>query len=502
MIVHFLISMLFIFPLLLSGNLRALYSSLDPTSLAQHIAFHELYPETGEGKRALKRIFSLLKEPSQDLDISLPEIRMETILELIYPVKKEKPFHAKELKWIQKLSAKLANRKLKGTNVYSLDEFLSLPLEEVDLSRGLLLSEFDGQKDLREKILYYESILDLMALQIQARLSESSTDHEKIHAINQLVFHEMQFRFPPNALWSKEIDSYTFLPSVIDKRQGVCLGVSVLYLCLAQRLDLQLEAITPPGHIYIRYINPDGSHFNIETTARGIHVPTEQYEGLEKINLEVKNIREVIGLTFMNQAAVCWTKKNYNEALALYQKASLYVLDNPKLHEFLGYQNLFLGRRMLGEKYLKMALQHPEHCCDPTIIEDYLYRNISIDGILAIFDSPEETFDAIKTKHKSLEDLTKNYPKFRAGWLQLSHLKFSLHREKEAQECLQNYYSLDSKQTKVNYYLSIIALQRKNYKKAWKHLQEIESHKRKSLSKPVQNLRRSLERVCPETRTS
>ena len=77
------------------------------------------------------------------------------------------------------------------------------------------------------------------------------------------------FRFPPHSLYAKDIDVYTFLPSVLDSRRGVCLGVSILYLCLAQRLDLPLEAMTPPGHIYVRY----GEDLNIETTARGIDVP-------------------------------------------------------------------------------------------------------------------------------------------------------------------------------------------------------------------------------------
>lgn len=492
----------FLLPVLLTANLRALFTSLDPTSLSQHIAFYELYPKTPEGNKALKKIFYLLNEPKQDLSITFPHINMETILQLIYPLEEEKKYSTKELKWIQRLSSHFANRKLKGYKIFTLQELFTLPLEEIDLCRGLLLSEFEEQKNAQEKILYYESIIDLMALQIQAKLPEHPTDMEKIHAINKLIFHEMQFRFPPNALWSKEIDSYTFLPSVIDQRQGVCLGISVMYLCLAQRLNLQLEAITPPGHIYVRHIMKDGSHLNIETTVRGIHIPTEQYKGFEGRVLEKRTIFEVIGLTFMNQAAVFWSKKDFDQALNLYHKAAKFIRNDPKLWEFLGYQNLFLGRRMLAEKYFKKALQTPERCCDSTIMEDYLSRKISIEGIQTIFDSPEETFDSLLEKKKHLETLTKQYPKFRAGWMQLSHLKLSLHREKEALSCLKTYFSLDSTQAKINYYLSIIALQRKDYKSAWQHLQLLETLIPNKTPKPVVHLRRSLERLCPEINSS
>ena len=98
----------------------------------------------------------------------------------------------------------------------------------------------------------------------------------------------MRFRFPPHSLHAKDIDIYTFLPSVLDGRRGVCLGVSILYLCLAQRLGLDLEIITPPGHIYVRYQSPEGEMINIETTARGIDIPSERYLGMETRKLQTK----------------------------------------------------------------------------------------------------------------------------------------------------------------------------------------------------------------------
>ena len=185
---------------------------------------------------------------------------------------------------IEKISRHLANRQLKGFGIWDLETLLQLPMDQIDLARGLLLAELGGGEEGRLKIRSYEANIDLMALQISARLAAQRNSPEKIRAINDYIFSEMRFRFPPHSLYAKEIDVYTFLPSVLDSRRGVCLGVSILYLCLAQRLELQLQAITPPGHIYVRYVAPNGDETNIETTARGIDVPSEVYLGLETAN--------------------------------------------------------------------------------------------------------------------------------------------------------------------------------------------------------------------------
>ena len=49
-----------------TSSLPGLYSSLDPTSVSQHFAFYELYPETPEGRQALKHAWELLSEGRAD----------------------------------------------------------------------------------------------------------------------------------------------------------------------------------------------------------------------------------------------------------------------------------------------------------------------------------------------------------------------------------------------------------------------------------------------------
>ena len=58
------------------SKVKALYNSLDPLSVAQHLAFYELYPDTQEGSVALMQALKLLSgtDSVANVDISrLPD---------------------------------------------------------------------------------------------------------------------------------------------------------------------------------------------------------------------------------------------------------------------------------------------------------------------------------------------------------------------------------------------------------------------------------------------
>jgi regulator of sirC expression with transglutaminase-like and TPR domain len=489
-------------------SLPSLYATLDPTSVSQHFAFYELYPKTPEGRRALKHAWELLSGGAYDSDpeLILPTLDVQPIIALVNRSQQENApvLNDEQLAVIEKLARHLGNRKLQGFGLFDQQMILSLQPEETDLARGLLLAELGSSYDAQMKIRSYEASLDLMALQILARLNPESSHLEKLRAINDYIFSEMRFRFPPHSLYAKEIDVYTFLPSVLDSRRGVCLGVSILYLSLAQRLELPLQAITPPGHIYVRYVHPDGSHTNIETTARGIDVPSEMYLGIETCKLQERNIREVIGLAFMNQAAVSWHKGDPKTAVALYEKARPF-LDSGNdylLNLFLGFNYLFIGKEAEGRALLETVYNVvPDHAITKdTIAEDYLAGLIDADGINAVFSEVDETRGSILNKQKKLQEVVNHHPKFRQGLLHLAVTYLQLGREKEALPLLERYIQIYPGDPTVNYYLSAIQFQRRHYNQAWIHLRSAEKivHSKSHRPKALTELRRSLERVCPE----
>lgn len=474
--------------------------------MSQHFAFYELYPRTPEGRQALKHAWELLSggQGSGDPEMLLPSIDLQPLISFVNRSSQESSptLEEEQLVVIEKISRHLANRQLKGFGIWDLDTLLSLPTDQIDLARGLLLAELGEGVEGRLKIRSYEANIDLMALQISARLQPNATPAEKIRAINDYIFSEMRFRFPPHSLYAKEIDVYTFLPSVLDSRRGVCLGVSILYLCLAQRLELQLQAITPPGHIYVRYVAPNGDETNIETTARGIDVPSEVYLGLETRKLQERTIREVIGLAFMNQAAVSWHKNDPQTAVVLYEKARPFLGEDYLLHMFLGFNYLFVGKEDQGKELLSKVSGHiPDHAISgDTVSEDYLAGFADPESILAIFSEVDETRASILEKQKKLEAVVVNYPQFRQGVFHLAVTWLQLGREKEALPLLEKYIQMAPQDPTVNYYLAAIHFQRHNFNQAWKYFRASENivHAKEHHPKALDELRHALVRACPE----
>lgn len=486
-------------------TLTALYSTLDPTSVSQHFAFYELYPKTPEGREALRHAWDLLSggKSDEDPEMVFPSIDLQPLISFVNRSSQENApiLEEEQLIAIEKLSRHLANRNLKGFGLWDSEKILQLPSDQIDLARGLLLAELGPSSEEQRKIRSYEANIDLMALQISARLRFDASPPEKIRAINDYIFSEMRFRFPPHSLYAKEIDVYTFLPSVLDSRRGVCLGVSILYLCLAQRLELPLEAITPPGHIYVRYKNGE-EEINIETTARGIDVPSQLYLGLETRQLHKRSIREVIGLAFMNRAAVSWHRKDPQTAVALYEKARPFLGDDYLLNMFLGFNYLFVGREEEGRNLLKKV--HgviPDHMISgDTVAADYLSDHMPPEAIEAIFSEVDESRQSILDKQKKLEEVTANHPHFRQGHFHLAVTWLQLGREKEALPILEKYIQMNPKDPTVNYYLSAIHFQRRNFTLAWKYLLAAEHivHAKNHTPHALKELRQSLLRACPE----
>lgn len=496
------------------SKLKTLYNSLEPRSVSQHLAFYDLYPDTPEGKQALQLAWMLLagKESQNTQHLSSDPFLSYAIEAIVALVNKQPDesipeLQENELQIIEKLAQRLPNRKLKGYGARSEAEVLALAPSEIDLARGLFLTQM-GEQNIR-KIRIYEAQIDLMALQILAQLPPNPSPANIIRTMNDFIFGEMGFRFPPHSIYAKEIDLYTFLPSVLDSRRGVCLGVSILYICLAQRLNLQLEMITPPGHIYVRYRSnsnqtnqENNQEINIETTARGVHIPSEQYLNIDTRSLQQRNIKEVIGLAHFNQASVYWTKNKYEEARSSYEKALPYLPGDKQLMELMAYTYILTGAEEEGFNLLKQVKDYvPEHAVTGnTMAEDLLIGAADAEGIKAIFTDTEEDRQSILKKQAVLEKVLERCPKFRAGWCSAAITWLQLHRYGEALEILKHYHQLDPEDPTTEYYLTMLYAERHDYNRAWEHFRIMEKilDKRNHHPKLLKELRRELASLSPE----
>jgi tetratricopeptide (TPR) repeat protein len=196
----------------------------------------------------------------------------------------------------------LANAGKSGLYARSIDQVLRLSEYEIDLATAaLIISEnwsdlVPGRRHLAE--------LDDMALEIRDRLDSKGlkADYRAIPVINEYLFDELGFESISEASDPNDL----FLHTVLDKKRGYCLSLSILYLSLAERLGLSLYGVVVPGHFFVRY--DDGQvRFNIETTSKGGVAPDKHYINKFKVpkgnsGIYMKNLDKIqtLGCFFNN----------------------------------------------------------------------------------------------------------------------------------------------------------------------------------------------------------
>lgn len=462
-------------------EIKTLYYSLNQHSIRENLAFYSLFSDDPYGKKALENALALINcHRSQGLPDSMiknwPEINISNIVQLIGKKMNTQmtPLSKEESTFIKTVSSHLKNRDLKGYKATKFEEIAQLNDCEIDLARALFLYQFHDDLDQVEA---YEATLDLMALEILARLPKERTVTQILHAMHELIFFEMSFRFPPHSLWAKDVDTFTFLPSVMDDRFGVCLGVSVLYLSLGQRLGLPFNIFTPPGHIFIQAQLEDESLINIETTARGIHIPTDDYLGINVLQLPKRKMKDTVALVLMNYAATFWEEKNYHEALKIYLVAETIMPDDPLLHYFITLNALFCDKKSIAKKAYAIYLEKsiPDVIKRETLLEDYYKKVTNIEGLKIIFSPVDETRESIIKKQKELLEFLQKYPKFREGHFHLGITYLQLSNLAKAKNSFENYHTLDQTNPTVEYYLALLCINRLDFKKAYLHLLRAET---------------------------
>jgi tetratricopeptide (TPR) repeat protein len=238
----------------------------------------------------------------------------------------------------------LANEDRPGLHVRSLEQVLRLEPEEVDLATAALIISERWSKNVYGR--RYLQSLDDMAFEVRNRLRATGIgpNYRAVAVINKYLFDELGFKSVKEATNPSDL----FLHSVLDKKRGYCLSLSILYLSLAERLGLPIYGVVVPGHFFIRY--DDGRvRFNIETTSKGGSAPDEHYinkfkipetadDSIYMVNL---NKMETLGCLFNNLGN---TYSNIGDVEAALVALETAVQINPGLAE---------SHMNLGNVYLK-----------------------------------------------------------------------------------------------------------------------------------------------------
>ncbi|MGD8789107.1 MAG: tetratricopeptide repeat protein [Burkholderiales bacterium] len=134
-----------------------------------------------------------------------------------------------------------------------LTEIIGGPEREIPLLEAALLVATHRYPDL--DVGYYLDTLDNFGAHVAGQIENDSAPAEKVVAINHYLFDELGFA--PNAQDYFDPRN-SFLNEVLERRTGIPITLSLVYMAVGRALGLAMNGVCYPGHFLVKCELPDG----------------------------------------------------------------------------------------------------------------------------------------------------------------------------------------------------------------------------------------------------
>jgi regulator of sirC expression with transglutaminase-like and TPR domain len=137
-----------------------------------------------------------------------------------------------------------------STDAAPLDRFstlLSCDEDQIDLARACLQIAEDAYPGL--DVDGYLGEIERFAGKLRARLAPEASTEDRVIALNEFLFADLGFRGNTGNYYDPR---NSYLNEVIDRRRGIPLTLSVLYMEIGRRIGLRLAGVSFPGHFLVR----------------------------------------------------------------------------------------------------------------------------------------------------------------------------------------------------------------------------------------------------------
>ena len=179
----------------------------------------------------------------------------------------------------------------------------------------------------------YLGQLDDIAAAIRKRIAGDAFAEQKVIALNYYLFNEMRF--------SGNVDDYydprnSYLNQVMERRIGIPISLSILYLEVGKRLGLNLKGISFPGHFLVKLavkrgqlvLDPFiGGEAQSEADLRARLAQVLPSGKVEKVQLdqylEPATPRQIIARVLRNLKSIYMQTGKLEQALAVMQRMLL-----------------------------------------------------------------------------------------------------------------------------------------------------------------------------------
>jgi regulator of sirC expression with transglutaminase-like and TPR domain len=126
-------------------------------------------------------------------------------------------------------------------------ELLAAEDSRIDLARACLMIAEDAYPGL--EIERYLGDIERLALKLRGRMPQTFAAEDRVVALNKFLFDDLGY-------WGNTDDYYdprnSYLNEVLDRKTGIPITLSILYMELGRRVGLPLEGVSFPGHFLVR----------------------------------------------------------------------------------------------------------------------------------------------------------------------------------------------------------------------------------------------------------
>ncbi len=239
-------------------------------------------------------------------------------------------------------------------------EAISTREDQIDIAYAALLFACEAYPGLN--IESYLSRLDEMASTVRPRLA----DFHPVTALKDFLFNELGFHGNVDDFFDPR---NSYLNQVLDRRTGIPITLSVVYIELARRLDLPVVGIGLPGHFIVRYDGDDepvyldpyncGDTMSITDCQQRVADISEGRLPFKPSFLSPVGPRQILTRMLRNLKGIYVAQGDFDLALSIVEKL---ILLNPSAVEEvrdLGVLHYYAGHKLKAigclQRYLEIA---------------------------------------------------------------------------------------------------------------------------------------------------
>lgn len=246
-------------------------------------------------------------------------------------------------------------------------ELVSGSEADLNLAEAALLIAQEEQPEL--DVAAYLGRLDALADSVRSRLPEAASFADIIQALNTVLFEE-------EGLSGNQTDYHdprnSFLNEVLDRKLGIPITLSLVYIEVGNRLGVPLVGVGFPGHFVVKYAGPDGetvldpfqagsrvSQAQMEDKLRAMYGPNNPFAGQLPKLLAAVGKKDMLLRMLRNLKQIYTQKEDFERALSVAERILLVAPDHPvevrdrgALHHRMGHQQLAVRD---FQRYLQLA---------------------------------------------------------------------------------------------------------------------------------------------------